>query len=268
VSWNAQIMRADNAFVVVLFILIIAAIAIIAAISALKRRRELAELARRKGFLYSPRDVFGLPNAYEQTHLCSQGHSKKASNLIYGTVGESEVRYFDYRYTVGSGKNSHTYYKSAFAVQTPYRFTPMLVRPEGVFDKVAGFFGFDDIDLDLGEFNRKFFVRSEDKKFAYDVLSQRAMQFFLERGAISMEMRWNYCIFYYNGTLKPAMVERLMDDALEFMKLLPHYLTEERRFPAASRGATAAPSAPPKAARRGGSLEFDGIEPKHRRRRT
>ncbi len=260
---DTNMLRAENGFVVVLFILAVAVIAIFAAISALKRRKELAELARRKGLLFSPSDCFGLPNLYGQTHLCSQGHSKRARNLIYGAVGDSEVRYFDYKYTVGSGKNSHTYYKSAFAIQTLYRFAPMLVRPEGVFDKVAGFFGFDDIDLDLGEFNRKFFVRSEDKKFAYDILAQRAMQFFLDRGAISMEMRWNYCIFYYNGTLKPALVECLMDDGLKFMNLLPNYLKEERRFPAASTETQMRRSADKESA----PLAFDGIEPKQRRRR-
>ncbi len=258
-----------NGWFVILFILFVAAISIVAGIAALRRRKELAELARRKGLLYSHYDGFNLPNLYGETNLCGQGRSKKASNLIYGRVADGELRYFDYRYTVGSGKNSHTYYKSACAVQTGYRFAPMLIRPEHMFDKVAGFFGFEDIDLDLGEFNRKFFVRCADKKFAYDVLSQRAMQFLLDRGGVSLEMRWNYCILYFNGTLKVDKVERLIDDAVDFIALLPNYLREERGFPASSAGApsqsTVGRSAP---AKEDEPFALDGIEPKRRRKRN
>ncbi len=41
--------------------------------------------------------------------LFSKGHSKKISNVVSGQYKEHPLRLFNYRYTVGSGKNSHTY---------------------------------------------------------------------------------------------------------------------------------------------------------------
>ena len=39
---------------------------------------------------------------------------------------------------------------------------------------------FDDIDFESDEFSRKFYVQSSDRKFAYDVLHPRMMEFLLQ----------------------------------------------------------------------------------------
>ena len=74
----------------------------------------------------------------------------------------------------------------------PFRNVPdLLIRPEGFFDKVAGAFGFDDIDFESEEFSRAFFVKSSDKRFAYDVLHPRMLELLMaERNAAGATNVW------------------------------------------------------------------------------
>ena len=226
--------------IVVAVFLALAAVGIVYYIIAARKRREaLRAVAVSRGLAFYSRDPYNLPVRYEAMKLCGQGHGRAASNVIAGPVGDGEVNYFDYSYTVGSGKDSHTYSLSACAFRVPCMFKRLLVRPENLFDKAAALIGFEDIDLDLDEFNRKFYVSSEDKKFAYDVLNQRAMEFLLDLPGITMEMGWNYCLFNYRRVLKPDEVNELISAASQFYDLLPDFLKADGRLvPPGERKAT------------------------------
>jgi len=248
---------------VILFFLIVAGISVAVFLWEKKRRDALIALARERGLRFYKNDPFDLPSTYGATQLCNKGHSKRASNVIAGRVGDGEVRYFDYKYTVGSGKNSHTYNRSACAFHAPYCFTRLFVRPENLLDKAAGMLGFEDIDLDYAEFNSKYYVSCEDKKFAYDVLHQRAMEFFVSRPGITMEMTWNFILMNYDGRLSPDEIGRLISDAEAFCDMLPNYLKQDRRISSAAD--QAAPHIGSTAAERGKASFLDGIVPSRRR---
>jgi hypothetical protein len=203
--------------------LVLAAI-VYSLVAAAKRRQALLAVAQRTGLLFEPGDCYGLPERYEATTVCGEGHSKSASNAITGDLGEGRVSYFDYKYTTGSGKNQTTHYYSVCVFESAFFWRRLFLRPENFLDKAAALVGFDDINLDNAEFNRTYFVKCEDKKFAYDVLSQRVMQFFIARRGISMEMLMNAIVFYRSGTIRPEEVEALIRDAASFTAMLPNYL--------------------------------------------
>jgi hypothetical protein len=249
-----------NGFVFVLVLIVIIAIGIGMLVVAKKRREALQRIATIKGLRFYQHDPFNIPAAYGMMRLCGQGHSKSASNVIAGQVQSGELRYFDYKYTVGSGKNAHTYHKSGCALHAPYHFAGLMVRPENFLDKAAGFLGFEDIDLDHAEFNKKFYVSSGDKKFAYDVLNQRMMEFFLSRAGITMEMSGNCILFSYDSRLSPDGVGDLINTAEKFCDNLPDFLRQDRQLHASG-------SAPKQAFPAQGPLEslrFGGIEPTRR----
>ena len=54
------------------------------------------------------------PWSSELSHLplLSRGRARRLVNLIQGETDEAELAIFDYRYTVGSGKNSQTHRQS------------------------------------------------------------------------------------------------------------------------------------------------------------
>jgi hypothetical protein len=167
-----------------------------------------------------------------------------AKNMMSGTVevgGRSlRVRAGDFRYKVtsGSGKNRSTRtYDFSYAIfHLPFDCADLLIRTEGMFDKIAGVFGFDDIDFESEAFSRRFHVKSPDKKFAYDVCHARMMEFLLrdfpatidiERGRLLLAdgtRRWPSQTFRRNL----AWVE-------EFLEQWPEHLLVELDGPGRAR---------------------------------
>ena len=63
----------------------------------------------------------------------------------------------------GKSTQTHTYRFSYLIAHVPFAGVPALLnRREGMFDKIAGAFGFDDIDYESAEFSRRFQVKSAD----------------------------------------------------------------------------------------------------------
>jgi hypothetical protein len=168
-------------------IVLVAVVAYFAWLAEKKRREALAAFAQQHGLRFDPGADSSHDDRYAQFEIFRRGHSRIAKNTMTG-----EVELFgrpcrlccgDFRYkiTSGSGKNrrTSTYNFSYLIVHPPWQTPPLLVRPEGLFDKIAGAIGFDDIDFESVEFSRKFFVKSPDKRFAYDVLHPRMMEFLL-----------------------------------------------------------------------------------------
>ncbi|MHC4273032.1 MAG: hypothetical protein ACYSUR_05125, partial [Planctomycetota bacterium] len=163
-------------------------------VAAKKRREALAAVAARLGWRFSPRRDSYHDDEYAHFEIFRRGSRRAAYNTLTGDV-EIDGRSFpakmgDFKYTVSTGKNSHTYHFSYVILHLPYAGVPdLLIRREGVFDKIAGSFGFDDIDFESAEFSRRFCVKSPEKKFAYDVVHPRMIEFLLAGtpGAIDIE---------------------------------------------------------------------------------
>lgn len=152
-----------------------------------KRQEALAGLAKELGLRFDPGVDYDHDDEYAQFEIFRRGHARVARNTLHGSITlfdqGCDLVAGDYRYKVtsGSGKNrsTSTYHFSYLIVHLPWDAPPLLIRPEGVFDKIKGAFGFDDIDFESAEFSRKFYVKSDDKRFAYDVLHPRMMELLL-----------------------------------------------------------------------------------------
>ena len=111
--------------------------------------------------------------------LFGRGHGKKASNVLVGEEGGREAVAFDYQYTTGSGKNRTTYYHQAVVLGLPINAARLRTRSENIFDRVASWVGWDDIDFESDEFSRRYHVKCDDRRFAYDVLHARLIEYLL-----------------------------------------------------------------------------------------
>lgn len=152
-----------------------------------KRRDAMQLLAESMGFRFDAGPDESHDEDYAQFGIFRRGHSRVAKNTMSGSIElfgrrcRAQAGDFRYRVTSGSGKNrsTRTYNFSYVIVHPPWPSPSLLVRPEGMLDKVKGTFGFDDIDFESEEFSRAFWVESSDKRFAYDVLHPRMMEFLL-----------------------------------------------------------------------------------------
>ena len=101
----------------------------------------------------------------------------------------------------------------------------LLIRPEGVFDKMAGAFGFDDIDFESAEFSRQFYVKSPDRRFAYDVVNAGMMDFLLRRKGPAIDLeRDRCCLSDGRRRWEPDQLKRQLRFASRFFELWPDHV--------------------------------------------
>ncbi len=163
-----------------------------------ERRENLQYLAMKLELDFSPaRD--GFHHRRYGHDLFRQGRRRTAWNTLSGvrTVAGKPVRVKmgDYRYTTGSGKNARTHKLSYAIFHLPWVGTPdLLIRREHIGDKLKSGLGFDDINFESEEFSRRFWVKSSDRKYAYDVLHPRMMQLLLDGNERHVEIVRDACL--------------------------------------------------------------------------
>jgi len=130
--------------------LALAAIAYFAWLSAKQRREALEALARELGWRFDPSKDRDHDDEYAHFEIFRKGHSRAAYNTLYGSIEIDGRNYpvkmgdFLYKITQSTGKSSstHTYRLSYLILHIPFGRTPdLLIRREGIFDKIAGALG-------------------------------------------------------------------------------------------------------------------------------
>jgi hypothetical protein len=219
----------------------IAAIAIYYGHLAAKRRRdELSALATELNWHFNPNNNTFHDEEYAHFEIFRRGHDRAAYNTLSGDLPVGEHRFpakagdFIYKITTHSGKSTstHTYRFSYLIVHLPWGagggVPDLLIRPEGVMDKIAGAFGFDDIDFESAEFSRRFHVKSADKKFAYDVCHPRMMEFLMQTRppAIDIE-RGRACMSDGRTRWEPAEFKAMLGWTQAFFENWPEHVVKE-----------------------------------------
>ncbi|MBI4230940.1 MAG: hypothetical protein HY608_08915 [Planctomycetes bacterium] len=213
-----------------LLLVIVIPIAVLVAIAAKKRRKDLAAWAAANGFRFRPEKDRSLDDRLPGFSCLHQGRSRYGYNFIEGERDGRGVLAFDYHYVTGSGKHQQTHVFSALVLETRLPLKPLFIRPEGFLDKVTEFFGMDDIDFESVEFSRKFYVKSSDKRWAFDVIHQKTMEFLLAhpRHTIEFQGRW---VLVRRGEAKfpPPEFGEALTVAEGILERLPESMLKELR---------------------------------------
>lgn len=172
-----------------LALIVIAVVKILGGLRARARVRDLQAWAGRNGFRFHPHGDGRLNPWYERFEVFRVGRERRAFNTLAGVLeipsGRLEVLMGDYRYVIerrtGDKRRRIVRRFSYLICLSPWRDAPeLLIRPEGIADRFSAFFGIDDIDFESEAFSRAFFVKSPDRRFAYDLIDPAMMQFLME----------------------------------------------------------------------------------------
>ena len=158
-----------------------------------RERQRLAGLdqwARVNGFHFSPRDPWNLDARYSGVADVGKGHARYAFEVLSRTdpVPASIFRYhyktWETRTVTRNGRTyteryEQTHWRRYLIVELGAAFPQLFLRAEGIFDRIAGFIGFDDIDFESEEFSKRYYCKSEDKQFAYAVIHPQMMEWML-----------------------------------------------------------------------------------------
>ena len=160
-----------------------------------QRLAALADWSERNGFQFSKNDPLNLDARFNGRFDIGRGHDRYA----YEVLSRSDpvpVFIFQYHYktwetrtvtTRDSQGRTHTrteryeqsHWKRFLIIELGAQFPSLVIRPEGWFDKFAGFIGFDDVDFESAQFSSRYFVKSSDRQFAYAMIHPQMMEWLL-----------------------------------------------------------------------------------------
>lgn len=197
-----------------------------------KRRKELLAWAQSKGLIFSAGKNYGMETRFPELSALRQGENRYACNVMEGDWAGRPVTAFDYHYETHSHdskgrRQTHHHNFSTVVIGSSLPLKQLFIRPEGLFDKVAEFFGIDDIDFESAEFSRKFYVKAEDRRWAYDVIHQRTMQFLLDMPRFTIQFAPFRVFAWRNATFKVADFEAAAEVLRGMLDRLPDYLVKQ-----------------------------------------
>lgn len=224
-------------FFVLIIIVAIVAVAIVAAIWSArmkdKRRQELAGWAQANGLKFLPEKDPSVWMRYGLFKCLQKGDNQYAYNVMLGTAGQRVTCGFDYHYETHSSdskgnRQTHHHYFSALVMDANLPLKPLFIRPEGFFDKVAEFVGFEDINFESTEFSQKFHVKSPDRRWAYDVLHQKTMELMLTYPRFHIDFQGTQVMAYHdNKTFTMAEFSSALKVVTCILDYLPPGVVEE-----------------------------------------
>jgi Protein of unknown function (DUF3137) len=178
---------AVNAFPLILlaFVVLVGLIAYFSFQAKKKRRAAFAALGAQLGLAYTADDPYD--TLAEPFPLFDRGEGRGVENVLAGTWEGLAVRAFDYWYyeesTDSKGHTSRSYYRfDCVLASINVACAQLSMDPETLFTRLADHLSLHDIEFESEDFNKMFNVKSDDKKFANDMVDARMMQWMLTLG--------------------------------------------------------------------------------------
>ncbi len=185
-------------------------------IAAKKRRAATEEVAHELGLTWYESGTLDQITNHSGFNLFNQGRARKVNNVIEGVTDEVRICIFDYQFTTGSGKNQRTVKQTVASLSSDQLSCPEFsMRPEGIFDRVGGLLGFQDIDFDSHpEFSKRFVLKGPNEERIRVFFQPPVLEFFELQPGISVEGIANSICFYRSGRIvKADEIKDLLADA-------------------------------------------------------
>jgi hypothetical protein len=178
-----------------------------ARISQRRRREALEAWGDARGLAFHPSNDYTIERHYPAFECLQRGRNRYARNILWGPCGAYWFVGFDYCYTTGSGKNQCTHNFSAVILDAGMELKPLLVRPEGLLDKVAAVFGYGDIAFENAEFSSRFHVTAPDEQWAHEALPTETMEYLLSMPKFTIQMAGPLIAVHKDRAFRPKDFE-------------------------------------------------------------
>jgi hypothetical protein len=208
----------DERAVFVTLALYVGGIALVTLYRMFSRRSAVEREARRLGLSFSRRDPFRVLDAdfHPFLRFGKLPGTQRVENVVWGVRDGREVRAFDYR---RPAEDEIRY--SCAMVRIPDGWPSLLVRRHGPLDVARNAAGLQRIEFELDEFNRRFEVRSDDRRLASAVIDQRMIGWLLESDpALGFQLQEGWLLAWM-PQLPPDELERTLTTVEGFHERIP-----------------------------------------------
>ena len=183
-----------------------------------KRTEQFALISAELKLNFFPKGSTSLFERLKPFHLFSKGWSRKIKNLMEGEANKVELAIFDYQYTTHGGQHPQTHRQSLLFIHSPKLYLPdFSLRPENVFHKIGGSFGYKDIDFETHPiFSKSYLLRGENEATIRGLFNNELLNFIQSQQKICIEGSGDKIIFYrHKSRVKPEEVESFMEEGFQ-----------------------------------------------------
>ena len=222
------------AFLFVLFFIGVVALIIYSIVQNKKRRDALTAWANQRGWRLDLGHDHSFDERFDQFKMLKSGSNRYAYEVLQGQHDGRDILAFRYHYETSStdskgNRTTTSHHFSAAILRLPFPMPELLIRPEGFFDKIGSFFGFDDIDFESAEFSRRYCVKCSDRRLAYDVITPKTIEFLLANPKYTIEAEGNHLLIINGRTWSPDQIDQALAVADGFLDRIPPGVIEQRR---------------------------------------
>jgi hypothetical protein len=192
-----------------------------------RRIRAMIPTARAHGLEYSGGDIYGTTQV--AFPLFRAGDGRLVENVMSRTGANGlDVRVFDYAYYTEQKDEYNRIHKRweyfNCAMARHNGLWPLIhISRERVVDKIGQTLGLPDIDLESEEFNRRFRVQCEDRRFATALLHPLMMEFLMAtEGRLTFETKGRWLLVIAPRLDMPVEMVGLLGVADEFLRRIPN----------------------------------------------
>ena len=186
-----------------------------------KREEQMQAAAERMEFSLSE-GALRVQDRLGHFRLFSQGHSRQVRNVMHREIHDIAATLFDYRYRTSSGKHHQTHQQTVLLLETERLQLPQVsLRPEGMFHKLAGALGYQDIDFETHPaFSENYLLRGDDEAQIRALFSEEALCYYAQHIGLSTEGEAQQLIFYRAGQrVEPGWMENFLEQGLDVLDL-------------------------------------------------
>ena len=207
---------------VIAFLIIFGIIVVFSTLLDRKRTEALHAMAGERNLAFFKDDELGLLTALNHLSLFSKGRDKKVSNVIKGDTEDIDIFVFDYEYTTGQGKSRSTPRQTVMMFRTAaLRLPAFALRPENVFHKIGGLFGYQDIDFEhFPDFSAKYLLRGEDEEAVRNLFTESVLFSYEQNLGWCTEGDADTLVFYRDAKrVSPDQISSFMEEGIALFAL-------------------------------------------------
>jgi hypothetical protein len=215
----------DSFWIILVFAAFVAigiAVAIGQHLQEQERQKQLHAVAETKGWRFSAEVNPTLLTTLGHFHLFSQGRSRRIVNVMRTDVEDIAVSIFDYRFTTGSGKQSHTHRQTVALFEAEQiRLPRFTLRPEGLFHKLGSFLGYQDIDFaGHPSFSDAYLLQGGDEARIREVFTDTVLSYYARRADLCTEGQGQQIVYYRaDQQIAPGGIETFLKQGLDAVDL-------------------------------------------------
>lgn len=188
-----------------------------------KRTQELLNVARELGFEFHPTRDMAWLSYWDSFDSMRQGRSRRITNFLGRENDGVDAAIFDFQYTTGSGKNSHTHRQTMVSfISKDLKLPQFALYPENMLHRIASALGYSDINFpEAPTFSKMFVLKSQDPTSVREFMTPERLQALESFPGIQIEARDSGLLIWYRGRRKkPSEIVELFKTAFEVYVIL------------------------------------------------